>query len=104
MNRARSVVTHCSHRGVFVFTNRAMVWWFSKMQNSAKPSTFLPSFLALWITVEQVKALQCWLRMFGVPVGGLANALCDNQGEGKNASIPESAFSKKIIAINCHLV
>ena len=42
--------------------------------------------------------------MFGVPIQGPADVYCDNQGVVKNASIPESTFSKKHNAINFHTV
>jgi hypothetical protein len=42
--------------------------------------------------------------MFGVPVDGPADTFCDGQGVVKNASIPESALSKKDNSINCNLV
>ncbi len=33
--------------------------------------------------------------MFGVPLLGPTSVLCDNQGVVKNASLPESALSKR---------
>lgn len=42
--------------------------------------------------------------MFGVPLRGPASVLCDNQGVVKNASLPESALSKRHNAINYHSV
>ena len=44
------------------------------------------------------------LRMFGVPIDGPANVLCDNQGVVKNTSIPESVLNKKHVSIAYHSV
>ncbi len=51
-----------------------------------------------------IVGLRYKLRMFGVPIRGPASILCDNQGVVKNASIPESALSKRHNAINYHTV
>jgi hypothetical protein len=42
--------------------------------------------------------------MFGVPIDGLANVFCDNNGVVKNTTIPESMLAKKQHAINYHVV
>jgi hypothetical protein len=42
--------------------------------------------------------------MFGVPINGLANVFCDNQGVVKNVSTPESVLQKKHNAIKYHAV
>ena len=56
--------------------------------------------MALRIARDMLLALRYKLRMFGVPVPEPAAVLCDNQGVVKNASIPESALSKRHNAIN----
>jgi hypothetical protein len=42
--------------------------------------------------------------MFGVPIDGPANVVCDNRGVVRNASIPKSTLTKKHSAINYHSV
>jgi hypothetical protein len=42
--------------------------------------------------------------MFGVPIDGPVNVLCDNNGVVKNTTIPESKLAKKHNAINYHAV
>jgi hypothetical protein len=103
-NHAGNVVTRRSHTGILIFINRALVWWFSKKQNTVESSTFGSEFVALRIATEQIKALRYKLRMFGVPIDGPADMFCDNQGVVKNASIPESTLSKKHNSINYNLV
>ena len=51
-----------------------------------------------------IVALRYKLRMFGIPIRGPASVLCDNQGVVKNASLPESALSKRHNAINYNVV
>ena len=65
---------------------------------------FGSEFVAMSIAKELIVALKYKLRMFGVPIQGPANVYCDNQGVVKNASLPESALSKKHNAVNCHTV
>ena len=42
--------------------------------------------------------------MFGVPLVGPTDVLCDNAGVVKNTSVPESVLSKRHNAINYHVV
>jgi len=44
------------------------------------------------------------LKAIGVPLLGLANVYCDNQGVVKNTSVPESTLSKEHNSINFHIV
>jgi len=82
----------------------APILWLSKHQNSVESSTFGSEFVALRLAKEMLVALRYKLRMFGVPIDGLADFFCDNQGVVKNASIPESTLSRKHNAINYHAV
>jgi hypothetical protein len=61
-------------------------------------------FVALRIATELIKALRYKLRMFGIPIQGLANVLVDNETVMKNASIPSSTLQKKHNAICYHYV
>ena len=60
--------------------------------------------MALRVARDMLVALRYKLRMFGVPVPEPAAVLCDSQGVVKNASIPESALSKRHSAINYNIV
>jgi hypothetical protein len=51
-----------------------------------------------------IAALHIKLQLFGVPLAGPANVLCDNQVAVKNTSIPESTLTKKHNVINYHIV
>jgi hypothetical protein len=103
-NHAGNVVTRRSHTGILIFVQNAPILWFSKQQNTVESSSFGSEFVALRIAKEMIVALRYKLRMFGVPIRGPASVLCDNQGVVKNASLPESALSKRHNAINYHAV
>ena len=103
-NHAGNVVTRCSHTGILVFVQNALIIWFSKRQNTVEAATFGSEFVALRICKEMIVALCYKLRMFGIPIDGPANVFCDNRGVVKNVSIPESTLMKKHNAINYHTV
>ena len=52
---------------------------------------------------ELIAALQYKLRMFGVPIDGFTDMLCDNEAVYKNASMPESQPRKKYHSIAYHM-
>ena len=56
------------------------------------------------IAAEKIIALRYKLRMFGIPVEGPANMLCDNEAVYKNASIAESTLKKKHNSVAYHKV
>jgi hypothetical protein len=103
-DHAGNVVTRRSHTGILIYVQNAPIIWFSKKQNTIESSSFGSEFVALRNARDLVVALRYKLRMFGVPIVGPANVLCDNQGVVKNASLPESALSKRHNAINYHVV
>ena len=76
--------------------------WLSKKQNSVETSTFGSEFIALKLTVDLVIALQYKLRMFGVPLKGSTDMLCENEAVIKNTSTPESVLRKKYHSIAYH--
>jgi hypothetical protein len=103
-NHAGNLVTRRSHTGVLIFVQNAPILWYSKRQNTVEASSFGSEFVALRVAKELIVALRYKLRMFGVPIRGPASVLCDNQGVVKNASIPESALTKRHNAINYHTI
>ena len=94
-NHAGNVVTWRLHTGIFIFVQNAPIIWFLRWQNTVEAATFGSEFVALRICKEMIVALQYKLQMFGVPIDGPANVLCDNCGVVKNVSIPESTLMKK---------
>jgi hypothetical protein len=83
----------------------APIVWFSKRQNTVESSSFGSEFVALRAAKDMIVALRYKLRMFRVPIAGPANVFCDNNGFGKNTTIPESMLTKKHKnAINYHVI
>lgn len=103
-NHAGNVITRRSHTGILIFVQNAPIIFYSKRQNTVETSTFGSEFVAIRIAKELIVALRYKLRMFGVPIDGPANVLCDNQGVVKNTSIPESVLNKKHVSIAYHTV
>ena len=73
-------------------------------QNTVETSSFGSEFVAMRIAKELIVGMRYKLRMFGVPIVGAANVLCDNRGVVKNTSVPSSVLNKKHNAINYHAV
>jgi hypothetical protein len=103
-DHAGNRITRRSHTGILIFVNRAPIIWYSKAQNTVESSTFGAEFVATKIAVELVEALRYKLRMFGVPLEGVANMFVDNQSVVVNATVPSSTLKKKHNSIAYHRV
>ena len=101
-DHADDKVTRQSKTGIHIFVNRAPILWYSKRQNTVETSTFGSEFIAMKTAVEQVESLQYKLRMFGIPLEGPTNMICDNEAVFKNTSIPDSTLKKKHTSIYYH--
>ena len=95
--QASNKLTYRSHTGIFILLNSAPIVWYSKKQNAVETSTFGSEFVALRIATELVQGLRYKLRMMGVPLDGPTSVYCDNESVTKNASVPESTLSKKLM-------
>jgi len=103
-DHAGNLMTRRSQSGILIFVNKAPIVWYSKRQNTVESSTFGSEFIALRIATDLIVALRYKLRMFGVPLLGPANVLCDNQGVVNNTTLPESVLTKKHNQICYHRV
>ena len=92
-----------SQTGYIIFLNRAPILWHSKRQTTVEGSTFGSEFVALKAATEAIKALRIKLRSFGIPIGGAANVLCDNQSVCSNTSLPHSTLNKKHNMVAYHI-
>ena len=97
-------VTRRSHTGYILFVNRAPITWYSKRQNTVETSTFSSEFIALKSCMEGITTLRYKLRMFGVPIDGPADVLCDNQSVVNNTTNIESKLHKKHNSLAFHAV
>mgnify|MGYP000187859586 CR=1 FL=1 len=103
-NHAGNMVTRRSHIGFVIFVNSAPIIWWSKRQNTVKMSSFRSEYVVLRIATEQIIGLRYKLKMMGIGVEDPADVFCDNEAVVKNSSTPESALTKKHIAICFHKV
>ena len=95
VDHAGDTVIRRSRTGFFVYCNSALIYWFSKKQNSVESSSFGSEFITTKQCCEYIRGLRYKLRMFGVPVNGPVYNSGDNQCVLTNSSIPDSALKKK---------
>jgi len=103
-DHAGNLLTHRSQSGILIYVNKAPILWYSKRQNTVESSTFGSEFVAMQIATDLIVSLWYKLRMFGIPIIGPANVLCDNQGVVNNVTMPESTLTKKHNQICYHHV
>jgi hypothetical protein len=101
-DHAGNLATRRSQTGILIFLNKAPIVWFSKRQNTVETSTFGSEFVAMRVATELIEGLRYKLRMFGIPIDGPTDVLCDNQSVVTNSSVPESTLSKKHNSICYH--
>ncbi len=103
-DHAADTVTRRSRTGFLVFLNGALIYWFSKKQNSVESSSFGSEFIAMKQCCEYIRGLRYKLRMMGIPVEGPALIYGDNQSVLANTTIPDSTLKKKSQSIAYHFV
>ena len=99
---AGNLVTRWSQTGYIIFCNHAPILWYSKWQNTVLASTFGSKFIAMQTCLKAVEALHFKLQMFGIPVDGPTDIMCNNNSVVNSAQRPESALSKKHLSICYH--
>ena len=67
-------------------------------------STFSSELIALRACLEGIIALRFKLKMFGIPIDGQADVLCDNQSVVTNTSMVDSKLNKKHNSLAFHAV
>ena len=103
-SHAINKVSKRSQTGFVIFINRSPIIWYSKRQNTVEASTFGSEFIAMRICMEYIVSLRYKLRMFGIPIDGPADVLCDNNSVVLNTSKLESTLNKKHNALAYHSV
>ena len=101
-DHAGNLVTWRSQTGYLIFCNQAPISRFSKQQNTVEASTFGVKFIAPCTCLEAVDGLQFKLHMFGIPVEGPTDMMCDNNSVVNNSQHPKSVLSKKHLSICYH--
>ena len=103
-DHASNTVTRRSRTGFLVYLNCALVYWWSKKQNSVESSSFGSEFIAMKQCCEYLRGLRYKLRMMGIPIIGPAYIYGDNQSVLVNTTIPDSTLKKKSQSIAYHFV
>jgi hypothetical protein len=101
-DHAGNLATRRSQTGILIYLNKAPIMWYSKRQNTVETSSFGSEFVAMKTAVEMIEGLRYKLRMFGIPIEGPTNVLCDNNSVVTNSSVPQSTLNKKHCAICYH--
>ena len=87
-----------------MWINSALVYWWSKKQNSVESSSFGSEFIAMKQVCEYLRGLRYKLRMMGIPISGPCYIHGDNQSVLANTSRPDSTLKKKSQSIAYHFV
>ena len=103
-DHAGNLVTRRSQTGFIIWCNNTPVLWYSKRQNTVEASTFGAEFIAMRSCLEAIEGLRFKLRMFGIPVEGPADVMCDNNSVVNSGQRPEAVLSKKHLSICFHRV
>lgn len=103
-DHAGDSVTRRSRTGFLVFLNSALIYWFSKKQNSVETSSFGSEFMAMKHCTEYVRGLRYKLRMMGIPCELPTFVFGDNKSVLANTTVPDSTLKKKSNSIAYHFV
>ena len=93
-----------SRTGFLVFLNCALVYWWSKKQNSVESLSFGSEFIAMKQCCEYIRGLRYKLQMMGIPCEGPTYIYGDNQSVLANTTNPDSTLKKKSQSIAYHFV
>ena len=97
-------ITRHSRMGFLVYLNCALIYWWSKKQNSMESSSFSSEFIAMKQCCEYVRGLRYKLRMMGISCEDPTFIYGDNQLVLANTTIPDSTLKKKSQSIAYHFV
>ena len=103
-DHASDTITRHSRTGFLVYLNCALIYWWSKKQNSVESSSFGSEFIAMKQCCEYVCGLRYKLRMMGISCDDPMFIYGDNQSVLVNTTIPDSMLKKKSQSIAYHFV
>ena len=102
-DHASDTITRCS-TGFLVYLNCALIYWWSKKQNSVESSSFGSKFIAMKQCCEYVCGLRYKLRMMGISCDNPTFIYGDNQSVLANTTVPDLMLKKKLQSITYHFV
>ena len=103
-DHASDTIARHSRMGFLVYLNCALIYWWSKKQNSVESSSFGSEFIAMKRCCEYVHGLRYKLRMMGISCEDPTFIYGDNQSVLANTTIPDSMLKKKSQSIAYHFV
>ena len=77
-DHAGNVVTRRSHTGYFVFIQNALMYSFSKKQNTVEASTYGSELVAMRQVRDKIIELRLKCKSIGLGLDGPADVYCDN--------------------------
>ena len=103
-DHASNTMTRCFRTGFLVYLNCALIYWWSKKQNSMESSSFGSQFIAMKQCCEYVRGLRYKLRMMDISCEDPTLIYWDNQSVLATTTIPDSTLKKKSQSIAYHFV
>ena len=97
---ASNVITKRPHTGILSFFCSGLIKAFSMRHNNFGSSTFRSELVVLRIARDMIVELRIKLNSDRVPLKGLTDVYCNNQGVVNNMSVPEYTLNKKHHYIN----
>lgn len=95
-NHSKNIITRRPPTGTPTFAQNALITFHSKGQNIVETSAFVS---VMKMAKKMTVAIQFELGMFSIPIDGLENVSCDNQGAVNDASTLELALNKKQVSM-----
>ena len=96
--------TRRSHSGIYVFLNKALIFWYSKKQTTVETAVYGSEYVAGKIGVDLVDGLIYKLQMLGIPVEGPVNMFIDNESVVNNSTIPELVLKKNNTSVTYYRI
>ena len=96
--------TRRSHSGIYVFLNKALIFWYSKKQTTVETAVYGSEYVARKVGIDLVGGLLYKIQMLGIPIEGPVNMFIDNESVVKNSTIPESILKKKNTSVAYHRI
>ena len=103
-DHASDMMTRRSRTGFLVYLSCALIYWWSKKQNSMESSSFGSEFIAMNQCCEYVGGLRYKLRMMGISCEEPTFIYGGNQSVLANTTIPDFTLKKKSQSIAYHFV
>ena len=103
-DHASDTITRHSRMGFLVYLSCALIYWWSKKQNSVESLSFGSEHIAMKQCCEYVCGLRYKLRMMGISCDDPMFIYGDNQSALANITVLDLTLKKKSLSIAYHFV